>query len=246
MLSKTQIKYIRSLTQQKYRKEHKAFIAEGDKIAKEWLMSDQYIEFIVARADWLSEYASLVNMHDEATVVEIQPTELERVSALKTPNQVLLVVKMPKTIKKLPEEGWVISLSTIQDPGNMGTIIRIADWFGVEHIVCSPDCVDWFNPKVVQAAMGGHLRVQLHTAELDVFLKETKLPVFAATLEGENIHEIAHESGGVILIGNESKGLSNELIALTDHQVTIPKNGGAESLNAAVSTGILTAILTQR
>ncbi len=246
MLSKTQIKYIRSLTQQKYRKEHQAFIAEGDKIAKEWLMSDQVIEFVVATDDWLAQNHELVNKHSKATIINIKSTELDRVTALKTPNQVLLVVKIPDVQTVLPKDGWVIGLSTIQDPGNMGTIIRIADWFGVKNIVCSADCVDQYNPKVIQSAMGGHLRVQVHVQELPTFLESTDLSVYAATLGGENIHKISAGNKGIILIGNESKGLSDELIALASHQVTIPKGGGAESLNAAVSTGILTALLTQR
>lgn len=246
MLSKTQIKYIRSLTQQKYRKENKAFIAEGDKIAKEWLMSDNMVEIVVATQSWLDENAALIAKHENAVVIDVQPSELDRVTTLKTPNQVLLVVKMAEGVETLPEKGWVIALSAIQDPGNMGTIIRIADWFGVKNIVCSADCVDWYNPKVVQSAMGGHLRVQMQTTDIENYIRETELPVFAATLNGNNIFKSSTSEAGVILIGNESKGLSDELITLCDHQITIPRLGGAESLNAAVSTGIITALLTQR
>lgn len=243
MLSKAQNKYIRSLTQQKYRKEHNVFIAEGDKICREWLNSSAKVNMIVALEPWADENRALINKHSEASLHIVTEQELETITALQTPNHVLLVVPVPEANTDLQTTEWCIALDDIQDPGNMGTIIRIADWFGINHIVCSENCVDVYNPKVVQSAMGGHLRVQTHTTDLGNYLSTVKVPVYAATLNGENIYNIKSSSPLVLLIGNESKGISPSLIALATKEITIPRIGGAESLNAGISTGILCALL---
>ena len=153
------------------------------------------------------------------------------------------MVPMPaaKTVPVINE--WCLALDDIQDPGNMGTIIRIADWFGIGHIICSPACVDVYNPKVVQSAMGGHLRVGIYEADIAAFLDATPLPKIAATLNGENVYAMARLKAGVLIIGNESKGVSARVAALATQKVTIPRRGGAESLNAGVSAGILCALL---
>jgi len=246
MLSKSQIKYIRSLGQQKYRKEQNVYLAEGEKLAEEWLLSPAVIKMIVAEERWVDANQALVRRHPDAELLIAKPSDLDTISLLQTPNQVLLVVEMPEEKAKLPQNGWCIALDTIQDPGNMGTIIRIADWFGISDIVCSPDCVDAFNPKVVQSGMGGHLRVNIHKTDLGHFLTQTKMPVFAAVLEGTDVYDMPRSENGILLIGNESKGLHPELIARASHKVTIPKKGGAESLNAGVSAGILCALLLPR
>lgn len=246
MLSNAQSKYIRSLSQQKYRKQYSVFLAEGDKIAREWLAAEANVRMVVATADWLDLNRQLVARNSGAEVIAVTAQELEKVSSLQTPNQVLVVVSVPDPQRNLPADGWCIALQQLQDPGNMGTIIRIADWFGIGHVIASPESVDYYNHKVVQAAMGGHLRVQLHTADLGTFLQETELPVLAATIDGESIYAIDNPGKGVILIGNESKGLPVELLQHATHRVTIPKKGGAESLNAAVSAGILSAFFAGR
>ncbi len=243
MLSKTQNKYIRSLTQQKFRKEYNVFIAEGDKIAREWLNSNASIQIVVALEGWLEENRLLVLKHAEVTVCEVSEQELESISGLQTANQVLLVINMPFPPALLPKNEWCIALDSIQDPGNMGTIIRIADWFGIKHLICSMNCVDVYNPKVIQAAMGSHLRVQVHSTDLVTFIADTKMPLLAATLDGEDIHKLPKMKYGVLIIGNESKGISDDILQIATYKVTIPRKGGAESLNAAVSTGILCAIL---
>lgn len=243
MLSKAQNKYIRSLSQQKYRKEYNVFIAEGDKIAREWLESGHQVQMIVSLHGWAEQYERLIKNHPEASVHIVNEQELESVSTLQTPNQVLLVVHKPAEEPLKATKGWWIALDDIQDPGNMGTIIRIADWFGVENLVCSPHSADVYNPKVVQAAMGGHLRVNIHIQDLHSFFQEATLPVITATLNGQNVHEMPALTEGIIVIGNESKGISAGIIARADHKVTIPKRGGAESLNAGVSAGILCALL---
>ena len=245
MLSKAQNKYIRSLTLQKYRKEYNVFIAEGDKIAREWLNSAADIQMILALQGWADAHRDLIAKHNEAELIIVEPHQLEAVTALQTPNQVLLVVTMPAENKVLPANEWCIALEGIQDPGNMGTIIRIADWFGIKHVICSDDCADAYNPKVVQAAMGGHLRVQVHTGNLEQFVSSSSMPILAATLDGESVYNLPGLDCGIIMIGNESKGISASLMKLASHKVTIPRRGGAESLNAAVSAGILCALLVR-
>lgn len=243
MLSRAQNKYIRSLTQQKYRKEYNVFLAEGDKIAREWLGSDAEIKIVVALEEWAAQHTALIGKHREAELCIVAQHELEAISALRTPNQVLLVVATPPQPVAPPVNEWCIALEGIQDPGNMGTIIRIADWFGIRHVVCSPDCADAYNPKVVQAAMGGQLRVQVHTVVLKEYLQRVAMPILAATLAGANIYEAERPGSAVLLIGNESQGLSADILAMATQQLTIPRRGGAESLNAAVSAGILCALL---
>jgi TrmH family RNA methyltransferase len=245
MLSKAQNKYIRSLSQQKYREEYGVFVVEGDKIASEWLRSTHKIKMIVALSDWLAEQERFIKRHPEAEVIEVEEHHLESVSNLQTPNKVLLVVETPPNDLPAVAYNWSIALDDIQDPGNMGTIIRIADWFGIKNIIASPACVDFYNPKVVQAAMGGHLRVSLYTEELTSFINKTNMPVYAAVLEGDSIYNVHSAPKGIILIGNESKGISATLQQLATHKITIPRRGGAESLNAAVSTGIICALLTK-
>ncbi|WP_276134739.1 TrmH family RNA methyltransferase [Polluticoccus soli] len=246
MLSKAQNKYIRSLSLQKYRKEHNVFIAEGDKISREWLSSDAPIQHIAATYEWAEANRALIDRHEEATLHIVDDIQLKSISTLQTPNHVLVVAHMPKHDDAMPANEWCIALDEIQDPGNMGTIIRIADWFGVKHIICSPGCVDVYNPKVVQSAMGGHLRVNIRTAPLNEFLSQANMPVYAAALNGQNIYEISKPAYGVLIIGNESKGISDAILDKAQHKVTIPRLGGAESLNAAVSAGIICALLMGR
>jgi len=239
MLSKSQIKHIRSLTQQKYRKEYNAFIAEGDKIAREWLNSNARIQHIIALKDWVNEHEQLIAKHDEAEVSVVDEHVLSSVSTLQSANKALLVVNLPDKTHGLPTSGWSIALDHIQDPGNMGTIIRIADWFNVRYVILSPGCVDVYNPKVVQAAMGGHLRVHFIETDLHELVRASSVPVLAATLNGESLYKQKKFADAILLIGNESKGLDNSLTELTSHRITIPGGGGAESLNAAISAGII-------
>jgi len=243
MLSKAQNKYIRSLSQQKIRNEYKVFIAEGAKIALEWLSAPGPIAQIITTEEWYIAHEQVIKAHTEATLHIIKETELTGLSSLKTPNQVMLVIPMPEKQQVPALNEWCLALDDLQDPGNMGTIIRIADWFGIKHVICSPGCVDVYNAKVVQSAMGGHLRVNFYEAELPVFLKATNLPKIAATLDGENVYQTKRMDAGVLIIGNESKGISNEVVAAATKKVMIPRKGGAESLNAGVSAGILCALL---
>lgn len=243
MISKAQVKEIRALATSKGRAEQGAFLVEGDKLCREWLASGEILKQIVALPEWLEQNQSLLMKHSEMKVMEATQDELQKVATQQHPNAAVLVVTHPKTSLLLPKSEWCLALDRIQDPGNLGTIIRIADWFGIAHVVCSPGCVDVFNPKVLAAAMGGHLRVKIHHSELSLFLENCRIPVFAATLHGKSIKDIETQKEAVLIIGNESQGIKPELLHWVSEQVTIPRRGGAESLNAAVAAGILLSLL---
>ncbi len=247
MISTRQIKYIQSLQQKKFRAVHDAFVAEGDKIVTELLGSELDIEAVFALPEWFEDIETSLLPQD--AFFEVSPKELERISGQKTPNRVVAIVRKPVHI--LPDsfatQDLVLMLDKIQDPGNLGTIIRTADWFGVKHIICSPDTADVYNPKVVQASMGSFMRVKVHYTDLAGFLEKIKgqLPVYGAFLEGNNVFEAELQLPAILVIGNESRGISRELERCVSHRLMIPagrmeKAGRqAESLNAAVATGIL-------
>lgn len=240
MLVKSQVKYIQSLGQKKFRDEDSAFIAEGVKIINELLFtSNTSLIRLFATENWIETNKSVIkDLPNKLTPVK--ESELERISFLQTPNQVVGIFKKPVFKSADIEKTITLLLDEIQDPGNLGTIIRTADWFNIKKIFCSKDSADAFNPKVVQATMGSIARVEVMHADLQTILdNHSDMPVYAATLQGENIFEIKKISKGFILIGNESKGIKPELLKSSVHQITIPKLGNAESLNAAVAAGIV-------
>ena len=238
MLSKSQVKYIQSLGQKKCRDEEGLFIAEGSKIIAEFLADKNcVIKHLYAVKEWIIENEIETNCE----ITEVAQEELERISQLKTPNKVLVVTEKIKWTGE-PEIKNKISLAldTIQDPGNMGTIIRLADWFGIKQIFCSRDCADVYNPKVVQATMGSIARVRIEQTDLEIFLKKNnEIQTYAAVLGGEDVSKLEKISEGIIIIGNESKGISNALLTNVINRISIPGKGKAESLNAAVATGII-------
>lgn len=242
MLSASQIKYIKSLSQQKFRKLHRKFIIEGEKMVAELMPSNYAVEAIYAVDDWLTHAENLTG-YKPAIMHRISAAELGRISNLKTPNKALAVVNIPSfTLEKEVFDGLVLALDRISDPGNLGTIIRIADWFGISHILCSPDTVELFNPKVVQATMGSLFRVKVHYVDLEETITKmaAEVPKFAATLDGDNIYTQKLPQKAVVIIGNESHGISNRLIQLADHMLMIPSvAGSAESLNASIATAII-------
>ena len=242
MLSKTQFKYIQSLGHKKYRDEEDLFIAEGPKILKELLSSkNTSIRQIYAVDSWIKNNPAVRD-----GVTEITDQELERISQLKTPNQVLTVAEKIKWEDVLHLKNNIsLVLDSIQDPGNFGTIIRLADWFGIKQVICSTDCADIYNPKVVQASMGSITRVRVEDTDLLSFLNDNKgIKIFAAKLDGSDVTKMEKLKEGFIIIGNESKGISKEIANLPSENITIPRKGGAESLNAAVATGIILSHLT--
>jgi TrmH family RNA methyltransferase len=230
MLSINQKKYLNSLKQKKYRNQHSSFIVEGEKMVNELVASDFEIEAIYGVEDLLS-YPS---------IVAISEKDLASISLLKTPNKYFAVAKQ-KNFSITNYEGLTLVLDNIQDPGNLGTIIRIADWFGISTIVCSPTCVDLYNPKVVQATMGSLFRLNVIYTDLIAFLGGNKdKAIYGALLGGENVYETnIQKNNSILIMGNESKGISETLKPFINHKITIPQFGKAESLNVAVATAIL-------
>lgn len=240
MLVKSKIKYIQSLSQKKQRQERGVFIAEGPKLIDEFLKSGNVeVEEVFATQKWIHENPHWVTAVADR-VTTITEDELARISLLQTPNQVAGIFLQPRFPLMQPERKVSLMLDTIQDPGNLGTIIRCADWFGITQIICSEDCVDVFNPKVVQASMGSICRVDVAYEDLQRFLhRHPSLPLYAAVLQGSDVTCHKKISEGFILIGNESRGIDAGLLALPHLPVTIPRKGNAESLNAAVAVGII-------
>ena len=237
MLSKAQIKYIQSLQHKKYRQKSGQFIAEGDKIVPELLSEGIPVQEVYATDAWISAHEQLLK---HVRVTPVDAIILKQLSALTTPNQAIALLNIPTPADTPLFRGAVtIALETIQDPGNLGTIIRIADWFGIKQVICSPDCVDAYNPKTIQATMGSIARVRIVEREIIPLLQEAGVPSYAATLHGTNIVEFSKIAEGIILIGNESRGLSDSVIAACTHRITIPRLGGAESLNAGIAAGII-------
>lgn len=242
MLPKKIAKYIQSLSHKKFRDEERVFIAEGPKVVAEFLISRKFApQIICSQKNWLSENNALLKDMDEEAIFEIDEHWLSRISQLKTPNEVLAVFSQNEMMHKPDLPGKLtLMLDDLQDPGNMGTIIRIADWFGIENIICSAHSVDCYNPKVVQSTMGSLCRVNIFYTDLITFLNEHKeIAIYAAALEGESVFEMEKIKEGILLIGNESKGIQSDLLSHSSHKITIPRFGHAESLNAAVAAGII-------
>ncbi|RYD51433.1 MAG: RNA methyltransferase [Sphingobacteriales bacterium] len=236
MLTKAQGKYIRSLSTPAGRKAAGAFVLEGPKLLLEWLrQAPETLSMIVVAESWAEPFPESIAPEK---CFKIRDSEFESLSQFKSPPGVLAVAILPKSPAPVAG-GWTLACETIQDPGNLGTILRIADWYGIDQVVCTPGSADFYNAKVIQSAMGAHLRVRMIESPLEPLLSGTSLPVYAAALSGTDLHQYAPVSEGILLIGNESKGLSQAVLDLATHQVTIPRRGGAESLNAAVAAGIL-------
>ncbi|WP_276484481.1 TrmH family RNA methyltransferase [Paraflavitalea pollutisoli] len=238
MLVKSQVKYIQSLSQKKSRDEEGVFIAEGPKIINELLSTSNLgLVQLYATAQWTGQSPQT----QAGTVIEVSEQELERISLLQTPNQVLGIFRKPVFPKITSYHSRLtLVLDTIQDPGNLGTILRCADWFGVQTVVCSRESADVFSAKVVQSTMGSITRVQVLYEDLAAFMQQqSDIPAYAATLHGTDLYTMQPVKEGLLLIGNESKGLRDELIQLCKNRITIPRIGQAESLNAAVATGII-------
>lgn len=237
MLSKAQIKYIQSLQHKKYRQKSGQFIAEGDKIVPELVSGGMTVREVYATAAWIEEHDELLK--SGVPFIEVDAQTLKQMSALSTPNQALALVDIPYAEPLVFKNTVSLALETIQDPGNMGTLIRIADWFGIKQLIVTRDCVDVYNPKTIQSTMGSIARVNIVEADLLPLLQGAGIASYAATLHGTDITKYTKLDEGIILIGNESKGLSDDVIAACTHKITIPRLGGAESLNAGVAAGII-------
>jgi len=233
-ISKNQFKLITSLSQKKYRQKHKLFIAEGIKVVQEILNSSFEIETLFCTEDFITDISN-------EKIVRISENDLKKISNLKTPNKVLGLFKIPAE-KPLNNHGLIIALDAINDPGNLGTIIRLCDWFGIVTLVCSKQTVDCYNQKVVQASMGSLTRVSIYYKSLLVYLKETNLPTFIADMNGKNVYKTNLPKEGILIMGNEANGVSAEIKKEIMNKISIPRFGEAqetESLNVATATAIL-------
>ena len=233
-ISKNQLKLITSLSQKKYRLKNNLFIAEGIKVINELLKSDIELRHIFCLDSFQTEV-----VNDKIT--RISPAELQKISKLKTPNQALAIFEIPEQ-SQLKPTGLVLALDDVNDPGNLGTIIRLCDWFGISDILCSKATVDCYNQKVVQASMGSLARVNLVYMDLVSFLKETKFPTFIADMDGENVYEMTLPKNAILIMGNEANGVSQEIRSLVNSTISIPQfgvNQQTESLNVATATAIL-------
>jgi TrmH family RNA methyltransferase len=253
MLSKNQLKFIRSLHQAKYRRQHGLFLAEGPKVVGELLQSGFRVRTICATTTWIGQANQKFPNNPE--ILSVTQKELERISTLQSPQEVVALVEMKEaTAMQLPaDDELVLVLDGIRDPGNLGTIIRTADWFGIPAVICSPDCVDVYNPKVVQASMGSIARVEVTYRQLEEVLKSKpgKVNVYGAVLDGNNLYEQKIEKGGYLVIGSESHGISPATRPFVTHPLRIPaynKTTGvaAESLNASMAAAIFCAEFRRR
>lgn len=239
MLVKSKVKYIQSLGQKKFREPEGVFIAEGPKIVKE-LLEDETAEVkqVYAVKDWIDENKIILGRTE---IIEITEAELEKISQLTTPNKVIAIVQQFNAGKNIVTKGRItLALDGIQDPGNLGTIIRIADWYGVEQIICSSGCVDVYNPKVVQSTMGSIARVKIFYTDLKEWLAAQKdIRIYVTALEGQDVTVMKKLQEGIIIIGNESKGIDPAILEFANVKITILQKGKAESLNAAVAVGIV-------
>lgn len=233
-ISKNQLKVITSLSQKKYRQKQQLFIAEGIKVVNELLNSSFELATLFATDDFETMISS-------DKIVTISEKDLQKISHLKSPNKVLGLFKIPEE-KTIQKNGLTIVLDAINDPGNLGTIIRLCDWFGITQLICSKDTVDCYNAKVVQASMGSLTRVSIVYTDLDMYIKNTVLPVFIADMDGTNIYKTDLPTEAILVMGNEANGVSDALKKLIENKISIPRFGESketESLNVATATAIL-------
>lgn len=250
MLTKAEIQSLHSLRGKKHREALGLFVVEGEKVVSELLAANYRFEEIYATAEWLAERerSQRKDKADDATtafpppkLVEITAEEMARASHYPTPSPVLAVGRVHR--EPLPANaldlGLTLALDGVQDAGNVGTLIRIADWYGLDRVVLAPDCADLFHQKVINASMGSFARVRVYTADLPSALATTDVPILGCDLSGTDVHELAPIRDAVIVIGSEGRGLSAVVKKLVTQRVTIPRFGGAESLNAAVAAAIV-------
>jgi TrmH family RNA methyltransferase len=251
LISKQQIKQLRYLQQKKYRDEFSSFIVEGIKIVNEAIQNNpQSINMLVFTSK-SKNYVNFSSLDENTSLIEVTEKEFQKITSLNTPQEVLAVIKKPQA--QLPEENQIKDISLVldklRDPGNLGTIIRLADWFGVKHIFCSKDTVDCYNPKVVQSSMGAIFRVDIHYVDLKKLLtgiKKNKVQtIYGTSLEGTDLFKAKLSKPAIVILGNESGGLSEEIIALTDKNLLIPNyslnNEKSESLNVSMAAAIICA-----
>lgn len=236
MLSKAKAKYIKSLQVKKYRKQEQSFVVEGRKGVEELLKSDFEILTVCATKEFMESHPL-----KGFEVIEVTPTELESVGSVESNDSVLAIARIkPNALPSIATQDYALVLDDIRDPGNLGTIIRTADWYGIRHIIASEETADFYNPKVVRSTMGSFCRVSVYYTRLEDYLEGTKdKMIYGTFLGGSNVHHLKFAPGGLVVVGNESNGISNAVGKFVTQRITIPKFGQAESLNASIATGII-------
>jgi TrmH family RNA methyltransferase len=240
MISKNLLKYIHSLQLKKFRKTHNAFLVEGAKSVTELLESDFQVQTVLTTADFVQKNNFLFKNPSFECYI-ITEDELAKAGTFQTNDAALAVAAIkPNDPVYVQGNEYVLMLDDVRDPGNLGTIIRIADWYGIKKIICSEQTADWYNPKTIAASMGSFTRVKGYYCKLDEYLKQAEsIPVYGAFLDGENIHHVRFPEKGIVVMGNESNGISAELGRKISHKVSIPAFGKAESLNVAIATAVI-------
>ena len=239
MLSKARIKFIKSLQLKKYRKQEQCFVVEGGKSVEELLKSDFIIDQLLITDEFGERSASLLNAF-KGDILVVKPSELSSAGEYSTNDAALAVVRMKSnSVPSLKNNEFVLMLDDIRDPGNLGTIIRTADWYGIRNIIASEETADVYNSKVIQSSMGSFARTDIYYTDLVQFLTKNSLPVLGAFLDGENVHTMNFGTSGILVMGNEANGISKEVEKFVTKRITVPRFGHAESLNAAIATAVI-------
>ncbi len=241
MISKNQLKLINALESKKQRKKNSLFIVQGEKNVAELFNSNFTIKQIFATANYINNNGTLLTQHNLiALTTEASEEELKKAGTLLSNNSVLAIVECQEfSVPEIAGNELILVLDQVGDPGNLGTILRVADWYGIKNVICSPDCADFYNPKVIAATMGSFAGVNVSHTDLSTYLALQNKPIYGAFLEGKNIHQATLESTAFIVMGSESHGISKEVEAFISDKITIPNFGQAESLNVAMATGII-------
>ena len=237
MISKGTIRFVKSLQLKKYRKKAQSFLVEGTKSVLELLNAPFEVTHLIGTEAFLIENAKVTTKLNVPLQL-VSEKQLSAMGALKTNRSVLAVARCPLNEPITVEDEYVLALDRIKDPGNLGTIVRTADWYGMKKLLCSPDCADFYNPKVIQATMGSFTRVRPYYTHLESLLNQVPA-VYGAVMDGEDVHRVDFSKKGIILIGNETNGISSSLLPFISKRVSIPRFGKAESLNASIATAVI-------
>ncbi len=238
MISKAKVKFIKSLQLKKYRNEEQSFVVEGAKSVAELLRSDFEVQWLAGTAVFLAAHQQLLAKRN-IEVAETSASHLSLIGTLQTNDGAVAIASMRSNLPISVNDEYGLVLDDIRDPGNLGTIIRTADWYGIRKIIASEETTDFYSPKVIQATMGSFCRVHVFYTSLQQYLSKTVLPVYGAFLEGADVHHFKFSQSGLLVIGNEAQGISKSVEQKVTQKITIPRRGGAESLNASVATAII-------
>jgi len=238
MVSKAKIKYVKSLQVKKYRKQEQSFVVEGAKSVQELLRSSFEVIWVASTESFLQSHAKQLSAK-KIEFVEVSANDLSLLGSFQTNDAAIAVARMKENVLPEWKDEFGLVLDDVRDPGNLGTIIRTADWYGIKNIVASEETADFYSPKTISATMGSFCRVTIFYTNLNEYLIQNKLPVYGAFMNGSDIHQTDFGNSGLLVIGNESNGISEKVSQFVQQRITIPRIGGAESLNAGVATGII-------